>query len=388
MSDKNNKDKEYEIIKADEEKDVKKFDFGAFGNSNKGIKKQTKNKPFKKTNISKVNKKTKKDTKSAKKNNAGKIINEKVWEEIKKSDVQHYKGLSEKEKDSFIQNVFGNDKKRSFICSSCGSEIQNTYYRFIDKNGENDIYICGICHYNIKYCKNCGMPVLSNNQFQTLCNYCKPSGVCDCCDDKYSNKELNNIYGVKGVFCDNCLKTAKKCSSCGKPISNGNELPNGFILCDYCESISITDKTEIVNTYKSSLGVINRRLGIKGGLNCVPKVSDAVSKIKYDINKEIVYMLIPAGVRKNDLISFVAFEYGKIIAVKLNSKLKNSQLKTDFALWIKYFVLRTFDFNEEFELIKEDMQKKSRFFKWLTSVERSKGEKIVIDRIKKDSFKY
>ncbi len=400
--DKDKEDKEYEIIR-DSDNKVKQFSFGELAKSTKQNenKKEESEKQFKVENLDKIVTKENISKNKTKKDLSSKNITNKVWEKVKKEDIKNYKNISENDKDKIIQTIFGTDKQRPKICYSCGQEIKGEFYSFRTKENSSskidEIYICSNCLYGKPVCKNCGLPLVNSNTFQTLCNYCKPNGKCDCCGNEFpNNKNLVNIVDVKGVFCKECLSIKDKCWSCGKPITKGFKLSDGRQLCSYCQPISLLDGSSILQKYEETINLINRIFGIKGNINCsVIYVNDAIElnpnrqeKCKFAVENKKVYLKVAIGIREDHLIGFVTEEYAKIIALQIKTKVCEEPLKSDFALWIKYLILRKYNYNEEFFRIKEEKTNSSRFFKWLNSVDRSKGAKIVLSNIREGLMKY
>lgn len=400
------KKKEYEIIKGDDSTQsnhkIEKFSFGGFNSPTT----ETTQKPDKakdKFKFKKLSRLNKEQHKKKQNEILDKHITKKVWDEVRKDEAKNYKKISEKEKDKFIQNMFGTDKERVKICSSCGKELKNNYYTFREGIGEFSkgngklIYVCEPCLYSRTNCDNCGNPVLTNNQYQKLCHYCKPNEKCDCCGEERKNKDLSNILGVKGAYCSSCLSSADKCWNCGKPVKTDYvETHDGRKICRYCETISLMKEDEVAESYMDTLNLINRIFGIKGALNCDLGIvhnpaqeqgKTSESKCRFIVKNGRVVLSVPVGIRRDFLIGFVASEYAKLIAVKLNNKLKDPALKEDFAFWLRHLVLRRRGFNEDFQRLKQARIKSSRFFKWMNTIERSKGAKTVFSKIRKGEMK-
>ncbi len=390
--------KDYEIIR-DSNKNVKSFNFNSFDNTSID-KEYNKKQKFETQDLSNITQKNK--GKKSGDSNFDKNFTKKIWKELKNEEAIKYKNISEEAKDKFIQNMFGTDKERPKICYSCGQSIKNNYYAFNEKNGKDKLYICSICIYNRNYCINCGLPIISNLPYQKYCNYCKLDGKCDCCEGEYENKNLNHILDVKGTFCNECMENKNRCSSCGKPIieEQSFKLSDGRFLCTNCHNNSLLDKETIINTYRDTIDLINRIFGISGQLNCKIAVIQSIKKInrikgeslqhncKYSIKNNEVYLIVPEGIREDMLIGIIASEYAKIIAPKLNSKLSDKLLKEDFMFWIQHIVLKMREYSDQFYRLKEEKMRNSRFFKWMNTIERSKGAKTVFSKIKEGNFKY
>ncbi len=408
MAEEKKKKKDYEIIKGDDSEQsnhkIEKFNFGNFNSSTTDTKRDS-NKSKSTFEFKELNKRN--NTQKKKKNDLlDKHITKKVWNEVKKEDIRNYKKISEKEKDKFIQNMFGTVKERVKICSSCGKKLKINYHTFREGSGDFTtgngelIYICEPCLYTRNTCENCGTPVLTNNKYQKLCSYCKPNEICNCCGESYGNKELSNITGVKGAFCSSCLSDKDRCWNCGKPVNTSYiETNDNRKICSYCASISLMKEEEIARNYTDTIGLINRTFGIKGTLNCALGIiyepskendnNQPENKCKFTVkNRQQVILNVPIGIRKDYFIGFVASEYGKIIGIKLHEKLKNPSLKEDFAFWVKHIVLRRRGYNEEFQRLKEEKVKSSRFFKWMNTIERSKGAKTVFGKIRNGEMRY
>ncbi len=331
------------------------------------------------------------------------IITNKVWNELKKSSYEDYKKISEEDKDELVKSLFGTDKERNKICYSCGREMDKRYTQFFSKKGNDCIYFCETCMYNLNKCINCGTPVVSNIPYQKLCRYCKPNLICDSCGNEYpNNKVLSNVPNVKSVFCKNCIEKRVKCWCCQRPLSKGEfiNVKDGRKICSYCNTNILKTKNSILEASRNTIDFINMSFGIKGKLGYSIAVTNDFRKIKalkgnmsycnckYHLKDGKLFLLVPIGIREDHFIGFTAEEYSKIIAPKLNSKLNDKTLKSDFAFWVKHLVLRHKGYNEGFFLMKDTLKEKSRFFKWMNTNGSSKGVKTVFDLIKEDKFNY
>ncbi|MFW5800224.1 MAG: hypothetical protein ACOCV8_05355, partial [Spirochaetota bacterium] len=348
------KKKDYDIIRGKQE-NIKHFNFGDLSKNNNH---SSKTNNFNK-NLNKINKKT-----TNKRNYSDKIITNKVWQEIKKDDIKRYKNISEEEKDKFIKNIFGTDKHRPEICFACGKELIRTpYITLRDKDNNVNVHICPVCQHNKNICKNCGMIINSGSLYEKLCNYCKPLGVCDCCGEKISNKELANIIGVKGVFCKKCIENMDKCFSCGKPLNeNFILLPDKRKICYACKNISLMSQESILSTYNIIIRLIHRLMGIKGGLNfkirCVADIGEIDTEgkdfIKFFAEKGQIILKVAVGIREDYFAGFIISEYAKIIAPKLHSKFNEPKFKSEFIFWMKHLILREMNYYEEYLRLKND----------------------------------
>jgi hypothetical protein len=209
--DKDKEDKEYEIIR-DSDNKVKQFSFGELAKSTKQNenKKEESEKQFKVENLDKIVTKENISKNKTKKDLSSKNITNKVWEKVKKEDIKNYKNISENDKDKIIQTIFGTDKQRPKICYSCGQEkkansIHSEQRKTQVLKSMKYKFVLIACMENPSV-RIGGLPLVNSNTFQTLCNYCKPNGKCDCCGKEFpNNKNFVNIVDVKGVFCKECL---------------------------------------------------------------------------------------------------------------------------------------------------------------------------------------